>query len=61
MTQPFRTGDEYRSAVWPSLRFSLQGDHIAASAAGTMFRCASSAFYNGGLTSAGLFVNRLVP
>lgn len=61
MTQPFRAGHEYRPSIWPSLCFSFRDDHIAASDAGTTFRSAGSAFYNGGLSSAGLFVNRLVP
>lgn len=49
MTQPFRAGHEYRPSIWPSLCFSFRDDHIAASDAGTTFRSAGSAFYNGGL------------
>jgi adenosylcobinamide hydrolase len=62
MTQPFRKGtaDLYRPASWPDIRFEY--DPLAIAVRGpASFRCASSAFYNGGIREAGVILNRRVP
>jgi adenosylcobinamide hydrolase len=62
MTQPFREGtsDLYRPASWPEIRFEYEPFGITARG-GASFRCASSAFYNGGIRDAAAILNRRVP
>ncbi len=62
MTQPFRKGVSciYQPASWPGVRFEYEPSGIAVRGMDG-YRCASSAFYNGGIREASAILNRRVP
>ncbi len=62
MSQPYRTGTPfvYRPPSWTDIRFEYEPDGITVRGTDS-FRCASSAFYNGGIREAAAILNRRVP
>ncbi|GGG11605.1 adenosylcobinamide amidohydrolase [Paenibacillus abyssi] len=60
MVQPFRSGQDYCSSVWPGLMISYRDDHLLVKGTGQL-ECISSAVYNGGLRMADHWVNWRVP
>lgn len=62
MTQPYRMGipREYQPPSWPDIRFEYEPNGIAVRGMDN-YRCATSAFYNGGIREASTILNRRVP